>query len=100
MKKNIREELQDQRDEIDRKLAILNRVGEDTFPIGTIALFSSAQEHGYYRKIAEESWRFMESNTGGTRQLREIILEWEDSPVGYFEIYKLLPEATPFYVSA
>jgi hypothetical protein len=95
----IRDDLLSQKAVIERKLAVIDRAGEDTYPVGTVALFSASVQKGYYLKSAEETWRDM-AGTGPTRQLIQIILEWETTPsVGYFEIYKLLPGASPVYVS-
>ncbi len=97
---SLRDNLLAQRAEIDRKLAIIDRVGEDTFPIGTIVIFSSANEKVHFLKTGEEAWRYMTSSVGTTKQLRDWILDWEDSPVGYFEVYRYTPADTPFYASA
>jgi hypothetical protein len=93
----LRDDLLAEKARIERDLVIVDRAGEDTFPLGTITLFAMGSQKAYFLKVAEESWRSMASSTP-TRQLREIILEWENYG-GYFEIYKLLPEATPFYTS-
>lgn len=97
----LRDELIAERNRIDQKLAILDRVGEDTFNIGAIALFaSSAGDKWYYLKEAEEAWRFLNGQTQGAKQLRSWILEAEEANIGYFEVYLLSPANTPFYASA
>ena len=96
-----RSDLLAQKAEIDRKLGILNRVGEDTFNLGTVVVFSAASGvHWYYRKVAEETWRDMQSQSGAVSTLAEWVLEAEDANVGYFEIYALTPAQTPFYASS
>lgn len=99
---NLRESLLADRDEIDKQIAIIDRVGEDIFPLGTLALFSGQriEDKWYYIKTGEEAWRSLNpTRNAPTKELREWILETEESSVGYFEIYILNPAATPFYTS-
>jgi hypothetical protein len=96
----LRDDLVAKKNRIEKQLTILDRVGEDTYPIGTIVLFSAESgDKWYYLKVDEESWRYLSSVTGIVKQLRQWVLEAEQSGIGYFEIYKLLPDKTPFYVS-
>lgn len=99
---NLRDELIAKKDRIDKQLSIIDRVGEDKFPIGTIALFSAnTGDKWYYIKTGEEEWRYLHASTtrGIVKQLREWILEAEQSGIGYFEVYRLLAADTPFYSS-
>lgn len=91
-----KQEIENEIKELQKDLVILSRVGEDTYPIGTLALFTGTRKW-YYVKVAEESWR----NVGGNREqeLRDWIFEAEKSNVGYFEVYILNPDQSPIYAS-
>ncbi len=91
-------ELQAQVAALQLKINVLQSVGEDTFPLNTVALLSSATSKWFYRKTAEESW--LDLNSGKIKQLREWILEAKESPQGYFEVYILTVPNTPYYASS
>lgn len=86
---------------IQAKINILQASPSDTFPLGRIALFASnsGNTRWYYVKVAEESWKDL-NNPGITKPLNEWILQARESGVGYFEVYEMRPQASPFYASA
>lgn len=87
--------------ELESELAVVNRVPEDTFNLGTIALFSpAAGPKWYYVKTAEETWRSMQANDSAAGPLVDWVILALDSNIGYFEIYTLAPAANPIFTSA
>lgn len=81
------------------KLAILNLAPTDTYPFGTMVVFSpQVGPKWFYFKTAEESWRDIHSAI--EKPLNEWILAAKESPVGYFEVYVLITQASPIYASA
>lgn len=92
-------EIQAQIAALQAKLAILQSVEEDTFPIGTIALFAAnaGNTKWYYRKVAEETWAKVVGT--GEKPLREWVYEAKTLPMGYFEVFILQVPVTPFYAS-
>jgi hypothetical protein len=98
---SLRDVLLAEKAEIDRKLAILNRSPTDTFPFGTIVVFSKGTtpaDKWYYLKVSEETWKDMQS--GEVRDLASWILTGEESAVGYFEVYKMTVDTTPIYTTS
>jgi hypothetical protein len=82
------------------QLGILNNSPSDTYPIGTMVVFSAAAGQRWYRlKIAEELWRNM-TNVNEERSLAEWILAASESNIGYFEVYVLTVAATPIFASS
>lgn len=100
----LRDDLLASQTEITRKLAILNSIGEDTFPFGTVMVFNAATgAKWYYVKIAEERWQKLGTSAiegPHQRPLSEWIFYTEESPIGYFEVYELRVQPAPFYASA
>ncbi len=96
-------DIQDQIAALQAKLALLQSIAEDTFNLGTIAQFSPASgQKVFYLKTAEETWAKI-SVTGpssGGKPLREWIVDFKESPIGYFEVYMMTAAAVPFYASA
>lgn len=83
------------------QLTVLNRVGSDTFSIGTIMLFSAASgAKWYYVKIAEETWASLRGGNPGTKALEEYVLDAVNSEIGYFEVYEVSIKPAPFFTSA
>lgn len=92
-------EIQAKINELEEQLAILNTAPEDTFNIGTVVLFSATGNKKWYRtKTGEETWRNIANNS--EKSLAEWILEAIDSNTGYFEVYELRVQNSPFYTSA
>lgn len=85
---------------LEDQLAILSSVGEDTFNIGTIMVFSMANPvaHWYYAKTAEETW--LDVKSGEEQPLANWILDTVYANVGYFEVYELRAQPLPFYASS
>lgn len=79
------------------QIAILQSSPSDTYNLGTVVVFSSANAKWYYWKVAEETW---ESAQGVQKPLNEWILDAKLSPVGYFEVYVLTVAPSPIYASA
>ncbi len=96
-------ELQAQIAALQLKINVLQSVGEDTFPLNTIAQFNFATgTRSWYRKIAEESWVDIQ-NGGSSKQLREWILKYkEDLGSTYFEVHILVvtDENNPYWATA
>lgn len=83
------------------RLAVIDRINEDTFTFGTVVVFSAATgSKWYYIKTGEELWLDMQNDIRGEQQLIEWILGAIDSEIGYFEVYVLDTRATPFFASA
>ncbi len=96
-----KEEIQGLIEEYQAELALINSTPEDTFHVGTIALFASSTEHKwYYLKTGEEYWvRLRVNNTDNAMNaghLYELILNATKAFI-YFEIYILSPGETPIY---
>lgn len=72
---------------------------QDTFNIGTVALISSHQNtrKSYYLKIAEESWKRLNSTDHQGKELIYWILKYADETNEYFEVYIMQPGAQPIY---
>lgn len=103
----VKEDLQAKLDSIQAKLNVVNRVPEDRFSIGTIALFSAATGlKWYYVKIGEESWTSLKGNLpgeglpSGSKSLAAWILYAVESNIGYFEVYEMKVHPTPFFASS
>lgn len=82
------------------KLNIFNTIPEDTYSLGTLALFSGGGSKWYYVKTAEETWKKVD----GSNEVRELA-EWIYlnkvlAPDLYFEVYIMTPSALPIYASA
>ncbi len=91
-----------ERDALNAQIALFQTFPEDTFDIGTIALFASNSNtvHVYYRKVAEESWKKL-SGTDSPKPLSEWIFSLKVlDPENYFEVYIMAPGNTPIYASA
>ena len=95
----LRDELNAEITEAQRKLAILNSAPSDTFNLGTAVVFSAANGFKwYYVKTSEETW--LDLRSGNAKDLASWILEAKDSAIGYFEVYELRPQPAPVYASA
>lgn len=96
-----RADLQKQIDKAQAQLNTLERVPEDKFPFGTVAVFSTAEGIKWYIvKVAEEAWRNMLTGNS-TRTLEDHILEAvENEDTEYFEVYILKAESQPFFASS
>jgi hypothetical protein len=95
----IKGELQAQLAETNRQLALINRVGNDNFSIGTIAVFDAPNTNKwYYAKVAEELWENLKG--GEQKSLADWIFKAEESAIGYFEVYEMNPKPQPFYTGA
>lgn len=99
-KSPTKSELEEEIAALEAQLAILNSVNEDTFNIGTVMVFSMATPvaHWYYAKTAEETW--LDVKNGGEQPLANWILDTVEANVGYFEVYEMRAQPTPFYASA
>ena len=85
---------------LQEELATLNQAPTDTFPFGTVVVFSAQSGvKWYYVKKGEEIWKPL-SNTGAECSLAECILTAKKSGVGYFEVYVLITQEPPIYASA
>ncbi|MFY3741602.1 MAG: hypothetical protein HMLIMOIP_002060 [Candidatus Nitrosomirales archaeon] len=94
-----RAEIQEQIADLQSKLDIMNRVPSDTFPFGTVVVFSAASgSKWHYLKTGEETWLNLQVNTA--KDLASWILTAVESNVGYFEVYELKVQPTPFFASA
>lgn len=97
-----RQELQQAIDQLNAQLTILNSVPTDSFPVGTVVVFSSDNNtrHWYYRKLNNELWTTMLFKSKEEKPLEEWILQTTQSDIGYFEVYVLTVAETPFYASS
>lgn len=97
---SLRTDLISQIADLQAKLAILNGVAEDTFSFGTVMVFAAGlggATKWYYHKTQEETWV---SDLGEEKDLASWILVARESNIGYFEVYELRVQPTPFYASA
>lgn len=84
---------------LNKKLQILNSAPNDTYPFGTVVVFSAVEEW-YYVKIGEESWKKLgKSNLNEELSLAEWILNSVEADVGYFEVYVMITDEDPIYSS-
>jgi hypothetical protein len=90
------QELEAEKAAIEAKIAILESVPEDLFHFGTVVLFAATGGVKWYVvKTGEELWSKL---SGGAEQdLASWVLEAVESNIGYFELYELKVEETPFY---
>lgn len=97
-----RQELQQAIDQLNAQLTILNSVPTDSFPVGTVVVFSSNNNtrHWHYRKLVNELWTPMAYNSKKELPLEEWILQAKQTDIGYFEVYVLTVAETPFYASS
>lgn len=96
-----RSEIQAEIASLQVQLGILNRVPTDSFNLGTVVVFAAGNSGSvkwYYNKVAEETWA--NSATGVEKDLAGWILETMESNIGYFEVYELKVQPTPFFASA
>lgn len=87
--------------DLQAELGILTTFPEDTYPLGTVAVFASGvggHNKTYYKKIEEETWANIATNE--EKDLASWILFTRQSDIGYFEVYILTPAASPIYASA
>jgi len=84
------------------ELNTLNRVPDDTFNLGTVLVFSanSNSVHWYIRKTGIEAWTSMNLTPTVTKDLSSHIADALESSIGYFEVYELRVQPTPFFASA
>ncbi len=84
------------------ELNTLNRVPDDTFNLGTVLVFSanSNTTHWYIRKTGVEAWTSMNISPPVTKDLSSFVADALESNVGYFEVYELRVQPTPFFASA
>jgi hypothetical protein len=83
------------------QLAILASLPEDTYPLGTVAIFAWNSGRKHFLKEAEEAWRSMSSGSTVQKELAYwIFLERELNPELYFEVYIMTAAALPIYASA
>lgn len=91
--------LQKEKEAIQDRIDKFLSVPEDTFPLGTVMLFSAASGAKWYiRKNSEESWIKL-TGTGVAQELATWILEAVESSIGYFEVYRVVTQETPFFVN-
>jgi hypothetical protein len=96
----LRDDLNAELAEVQRKLAIVNRVPDDTYSFGTIAVFADTHaQKWHYLKTGEESWKNMQNNAA-TKPLVDWVFESAQSGVGYFEVYILTVAAVPIFTSS
>jgi hypothetical protein len=82
-------------------IALFQTFPEDTFNLGTVALFASHGNtvHVYYRKIGEELWKKL-SGTDTPKPLSEWIFERKTTDPGInFEVYIMAPGNSPIYAT-
>lgn len=92
-------EIQAQITALQVQLGILNSAPSDTFPIGTVVVFSASSGSKWYRvKTAEETWKNLLG--AAEKTLAEWILESMESNIGYFEVYVLKVQETPIFASS
>ncbi len=83
------------------RLAILASLPEDTYPFGTVAIFSWSNGKKHFIKEAEEAWRSMSSGSVLQKELAYwIYTEKVNNPALYFEVYTMIASALPIYASA
>jgi hypothetical protein len=92
-------EVQAQIASLQTEYTLLNRVPSDAFSFGTIVVFASATSKWYYLKVAEETWRSMQGTTQ-EKDLASWVAFAYESAIGYFEVYELKVQPTPFFASA
>lgn len=98
-----RDEIQREIEKLERKLALINRIPEDTFPFGTVALFSANenQTKWFIRKVEEEAWLGLTPTVDAVEKtLADWIMEALESEIGYFEVRILDVPNHPFFASS
>lgn len=92
-----------QRDALNAQIALFAGFPEDSYNLGTVALFAyqSNTQHIYYRKTGEELWKPIASPATGGKPLSDWIFGFKTSfPSENFEVYIMAPGNTPIYATA
>jgi hypothetical protein len=97
-------EIQSEIASLQAKLNILNRVGDDTFNLGTVLVFAAKNNtvHWYIRKTNIDTWISMTTANPTpilSKDLFSFISDALESDIGYFEVYELRVQPNPFFTS-
>jgi hypothetical protein len=97
-------EIQSKIANLQAELNILNRVGDDTFNLGTVLVFAAKNNtvHWYIRKTNIDTWISMTTVNPTpilSKDLFSFISDALESDIGYFEVYELRVQPNPFFTS-
>lgn len=98
---SLKADLQAQIAVLQSRLAVVNRIPDDTFNFGTVTVFASGAQgkiKWYYAKVAEETWKSLQDGT--EKSISQWVSDAVAANIGYFEVYELRAQPLPWFASS
>ncbi len=96
---SIKKAIQADIEKLQKRLAVIDRIPEDKYSIGTAVVFAfNTGAKRYYVKTEEEGWATVASGSKYVNTLEYWILKSIDESQ-YFEIYEMRTQPQPIYAS-